>query len=66
MAILRQGVREGVFRQGDPKSDAMLIRHLVWGLLDDGLAGAPPYQEEDLAERVHGFVLAAPRRHWAN
>ncbi|WP_406276677.1 TetR/AcrR family transcriptional regulator [Nocardia sp. NBC_00881] len=55
--IIRRGMRTGELPLGDPATGAMLIGHLVRGLLTNGVNGRLPPDEDDLVVHVHGFVL---------
>ncbi|MEU6185781.1 TetR/AcrR family transcriptional regulator [Nocardia sp. NPDC047038] len=57
--IIRRGMRKGELPLGDPETGAMLVGHLVRGVLTSGLNGALPPDEPDLVACVHSFVLRA-------
>jgi len=57
--IIRRGMRDGEFRAGDPDADAMMVQHLVRGILAEGLQSPLPHTKDDLVSEVAGFVLRA-------
>jgi AcrR family transcriptional regulator len=59
--VIRGGMAEQVFRAGDPVADAAMVRHLVHGLLSDGLNGRLDVPEEQVLHTAFDFVLRALR-----
>lgn len=59
--IIRRGQRDGEFRAGDPAADAMMVQHLVRGILAEGLMSPLPHDEDELVSSVGDFVLRALR-----
>lgn len=59
--VIRDGMAERVFRAGDPTADAAMVRHLVRGLLTDGLNGHLDMSEEQAVHTALDFVLRALR-----
>jgi AcrR family transcriptional regulator len=59
--VIRGGMAEQVFRPGDPVADAAMVRHLVHGLLNDGLNGRLGMSEEQALHTTFDFVLRALR-----
>ncbi|MBE8517020.1 TetR/AcrR family transcriptional regulator [Amycolatopsis sp. H6(2020)] len=59
--VIRGGMAERVFRAGDPVADAAMVRHLMRGLLTDGLNGQLDMSEEQALHTALDFVLRALR-----
>ncbi|MCX4095726.1 TetR/AcrR family transcriptional regulator [Nocardia sp. alder85J] len=57
--IVRCGMQRRELEPGDPEVEAVLVGHLMRGLLTSGRNGGLPPDEHELVTQVHRFVLRA-------
>lgn len=61
VAVLREGMRQGVFRDGDPAVDAAMVQDLIFGMVTTGLTGSVGKSTDESLRAVSDFVERALR-----